>query len=187
MKQFFLFALVLTITLFSSCGDDDDVNPIIFIGAVEGWMIQTVTSDFEAQADAAIATVTDEELMAASLTRAEVTAIFDTLIANVTQVEPCDQDDGLFFSVEGATQLLRRFTFCPNGDLNVLDRFHARAYSLTADASSITFRDANGANADVYQVEELTETKLRFSQTRTVTDTLIGTFMYDIEYDFTGF
>ncbi len=187
MKQFFLLALALTITLFSACGDDDDVNPIIFIGAVDGWMIQTVTSDFQAQADAAIANVTDEEFMTANLTRAEVTATFNTRVANVTQVEPCDQDDGLFFSADGATQLLRRFEFCPDGDLNVLDVFHARAYSLTANASSITFRDANGANADTYDVDELTATKLRFSKTRSVEDTLVGTFMYDVEYDLTAF
>lgn len=187
MKQFFLLSLALTISLFSACGDDDNLNPIIFIGAVDGWMIQTVTSDFQSQADAAIAAVTDQEFMDAGFTRAEVTELYNTRVANATQVEPCDQDDGLFFSADGATQLLRRFTFCPDGDLNVLDRFHARAYSLNANASMITFRDANGANADVYTVEELSATTLAMSQARTVTDTLIGTFMYDIDYEFSAF
>lgn len=187
MKQFFLLILALTVLFFSGCGDDEDLNPIIFISPIDGWQIQTVTSDFQAQADAAIAAVTEEELMVANLTRAEVTAIFDERVANTTQVEACDQDDGLFFSPEGATQLLRRFEFCPDGDLNVLDIFHARAYSLTASASSITFRNVDGTNADTYDVDELAQTKLRFSQTRTVSDTLVGTFMYDIEYDFTGF
>ncbi len=187
MKQFLLLSLALTIGLFSGCGDDDDVNPIVFIGAVDGWMIQSVTSDFQAQADAAIAGVSDADLMAASLTRAELTTTYNTRVADATQVEACDQDDGLFFSADGATQLLRRFEFCPDGDLNVLDRFHARGYSLTGDASSITFRDLVGGSPDVYDIEELSATKLRFSQTRMVTDTLVGTFMYDIAYDLTAF
>ena len=188
MKQFFLLTLALTITLFAGCGnDDDDVNPIVFIGTIDGWMIEAVTSNYQAQADAAIASVTEEDLAAAGLTRAEVTSIFNTRIADATQVEPCDQDDGLFFSPEGATQLLRRFEFCPDGDLNVLDVFHARAYSLTGDASQITFRALNGSNADVYNIDELSVAKFRFGKTRTVSDTLVGTFMYDIEYDLTAF
>ena len=187
MKQFFLSLMALTILTFSACGDDDDVNPIIFIGAVDGWMIESVTSDFQARADAAVAAVTDEALAAAGRTRAEVTEDFNQRVADATQVEDCDQDDGLFFSADGATQLLRRFTVCPDGDLNVLDRFHARAYALTADAASLTFRDASGSNPDTYAVEELTATKLRISQVRTLEDSLVGTFMYDIEYDFTAF
>ena len=187
MKQFFLLTLALTITLFSACGDDDNVNPIVFIGNPDGWMIQTVTSDFQARADAAIAAVTDQELIDAGLTRTEVTDIYNTRVADATQVEPCDQDDGLFFSADGATQLLRRFTFCPDGDLNVLDGFHARAYSLNGNATMITFRDVDGSNADVYTIEELSATSLGMSQTRTVTDTLLGTFMYDIDYELTAF
>jgi hypothetical protein len=186
MKQFFLLTLALSVTLFAGCVEDD-VNPIVFIGAADGWMIESVTSNYQAQADAAIASVTDETFAAADTTRAEVTAIYNTRVANATQVEPCDQDDGLFFSPQGATQLLRRFDICQNGDLNVLDVFHARAYSLTGDASTITFRDVTGANSDAYNVDELTATKLRFSKTRTVEDTLIGTFMYDIAYDLTAF
>lgn len=186
MKQFFLITLALTITLFSACGDDDDVNPIIFIGNPDGWTIQTVTSDFQAQADAAIANVTDEAFMTAGRTRAEVTVIYNDLVADVVNVDPCDQDDGLFFSADGATQLLRRFEFCPGGDLNVLDVFHARAYTFNANATSLTFRDANGSNADVYDVDELSAANLRFSKTRSVVDTLVGTFMYDIEYSLTG-
>ena len=186
MKQFFLITLALTITLFSACADDDDTNPIIFIGNPDGWMIQSVDSDFQAKADAAIANLTDEELMAASRTRAEVTATYNDRVANVTNVDPCDQDDGLFFSADGATQLLRRFEFCPDGDLNVLDVFHARAYALNAGATSITFRDANGANADVYDVNELSAASLRLSKTRSVADTLVGTFMYDIQYNLTA-
>jgi hypothetical protein len=182
MKQFFFITLALTITLFSACNDDDDVNPIIFIGNPDGWMIQTVTSNFQAQADAAIASVTDEALMTAGLTRAEVTTIYNERVANVVNVDPCDQDDGLFFSADGATQLLRRFTFCPDGDLNVLDVFHAKSYTLNANATSLTFRDANGANGDLYDVGELSAANLRFGRTRSVSDTLVGTFMYNIEY-----
>ncbi|MCX8210669.1 MAG: hypothetical protein OTI34_06470 [Lewinella sp.] len=183
MKQFFFIILTLTITFFSACADDDDVNPIVFIGNFDGWTIQSVDSDFQAKADAAIANLTDEELMAAGRTRAEVTATYNDRVANVTNVDPCDQDDGLFFSTEGATQLLRRFTLCPDGDLNVLDVFHARAYSLNAGVTSIIFRDANGANADAYDVDELSAANFSLSKTRSVSDALVGTFMYDIQYN----
>lgn len=186
MKQFFLLTLALAITLFSACGDDDDVNPVVFIGNPNGWTIQSIESNFQAQADAAIADLTDEELMAANRTRAEVTAIFNDRVADVTEVDPCDQDDGLFFSGQGATQLLRRFTPCPDGDLNVLDVFHAKAYGLNAGATSITFRDVNGSNPDTYDVDELTATNFSLSKTRTVSDTLVGSFMYDIQYNLTS-
>ncbi|TXF91647.1 hypothetical protein FUA23_00245 [Neolewinella aurantiaca] len=183
MKQFLLFSLALTITLFSACGDDDDVSPLVFIGNPDGWMIETIESDYQAQADAAIAGVTDEEFAAAGRTRAGVAAEYDSLVAIVTLVEPCDQDDGLFFSVEGATQLLRRFEICENGDLNVLDVFHARAYALNASATTITFRDVTGANPVVYDVDELSENNLSFSGTRMVSDTIVGDFSYDIQYN----
>ncbi|MFK8162789.1 MAG: hypothetical protein AB8H12_10035 [Lewinella sp.] len=191
MKQsitfFFLFVLTLTTISFSSCGGDDDVNPIAFIGRDFGWAIESVNSNFQESADAAIAALSDEDIAAAGRTRAGITASFDTLIATQTNVEACDLDDALFFIENGAVQILKGDVMCPEtGDPSVFAPFNNTNYSTNFDASVMTFRRSDGSTQGVYDVVVLVEGMMQLDQRRVISDTLVGNVEYDISYRLTG-
>lgn len=191
MKNFPSLLLLSGITFatlsFSTCGSDDDVNPISFIGRDFGWAIESVTSDFQERADAAIAALTDEEIAAAGRTRAEITETFNTIVDRETNVDDCDRDDGLFFVDNGEIRVLKGDVMCPEaGDPSVLDPFNNLNYVTNADATMMMVRFPGGALQSTYTIVELRDGLLELEQRRTVTDTLVGSVAYDISYRLTG-
>lgn len=182
MKQSYLL-LLLTVLLIAACGNDDSINPISFIGNDNGWVIESVTSDYQVQADAAIAALTEEALMMAGRTRAEVQAQFDASIATQTNVEDCDRDDLLFFVDNGEMRVIKGNVICAEpGDPTVLAIFNQNNYSTNADATRMTIRRSDGSTVGVYDITELTADIMQLDQRRTVTDTLVGPVEYDFQF-----
>lgn len=183
MKQFILFALIAAAFISTGCGSDDDFNPISFIGREAGWIIETINSDFQVQADAAIAALTDEQLSAAGRTRAELTASFNARVATQTQVEDCDRDDILFFLESGQMSILRGSVTCPEaGDPTVLAPFNNNTYTTNAAATRMTVRRLDGTIIHNYSITSLTPERMQLEERRTVADTLVGEVVYDISY-----
>ncbi len=181
MKQFYFGFLVLLLS--AACGDDDDINPISFIGNDNGWIIESVVSDFQAQADAAIAALTEAQLMNAGRTRAEIQEQFDALIATQTGVEACDLDDILFFVENGEMRIIKGNVDCPEpGNPTVLAPFNQNNYTTNADATLMTVRRSDGLTLGVYTIVELTADVMQLDQRRSVTDTLVGVVAYDFSY-----
>jgi hypothetical protein len=181
------FSLVLAVLSVSTCGDDEGVSPISHIGRPFGWTIESVTSDFQQQADAAIAALTDEDIAAAGRTRAEITDDYNAIIAGQTNVDDCDLDDGLFFADIGEIRVLQGNVFCPEpGDPSVLGIFDNLNYITNADATEMTIRFPGGAFQSTYTIIELTNEIMELEQRRVISDTLVGNVEYDINYRLTG-
>lgn len=181
------FSLLLAVLSFSTCGDDEGVSPISFIGRPFGWTIQSVTSDFQQQADAAIAALTDEEISAAGRTRAEITEEYNFTISQQTSVDDCDLDDGLFFADNGEMRVLQGDVRCPeSGDPSVVGVFNNFNYITNADATEMTIRFPGGSFQSTYTITELTNEIMELEQSRVISDTLVGDVVYDISYRLTG-
>lgn len=183
------FSLILAALSFSTCGNDDDVSPITYIGRAGGWTISTINSDFQQQADAAIAALSDEEIAAAGRTRAEITEAYNTTIARETNIDDCDLDDGLFFVDNGEVRVFQGDVFCPEpGDPTVLAPFDADYnYRTNADATEMTIRFPGGQVQSVYNITELLDGLIELEQRRILADTLVGDVRYDISYRLIGF
>jgi hypothetical protein len=191
MKQFpsllITFSLLLAALSFSTCGSDDDVSPITYIGRPTGWVIESVTSDFQQQADAAIAALTDEEIAAAGRTRAEIIEGFNTIIARETSFDDCDRDDGLFFVDNGEVRILQGDVICPGvGDPSVLAPFDNKNYITNAAGTEMTIRFPGGMVQSRYNMPVLMDGLMELEQQRTVSDTLVGDVRYDINYRLIG-
>jgi hypothetical protein len=184
---FITFSLLLAALSFSSCGDDDDVNPISFIGRPVGWSLESVTSNFQQQADAAIAAITDEEIAAAGRTRAEITETFNTIIARETNFDDCDRDDGLYFVDNGEVRVLQGDVICPEpGDPSVMASFDGNNYITNAAGTEMTIRFPGGTIQSRYNIPVLMDGLMELEQQRTVSDTLVGDVEYDINYRLLG-
>lgn len=183
MKQFLLYASMFVLLLGFGCGSDDDFNPVTFIGREDGWVVNAVNSDFQVQADAAIAALTDEQLSAAGLTRAELTATYDARVATQTEVMDCDRDDVLYFLGNGEMRIIKGSVTCPEtGDPTVLASFNNNNFTTDASATRIVVRRPNGGTIHTYAISILTVDQMQLDERRTITDTLVGEIVYDLSY-----
>lgn len=183
MKQFFLCSSIFALSLGFGCVSDDDFNPISFIGREAGWVIETINSDFQVQADAAIAALTDEQISAAGLTRAELTASYNARVASLTQVDDCDRDDVLFFLDDGQMRIIKGSITCMGaGDPTVLASFNNNVYSTDSGATRMTIRRPDGTIIHNYSINSLTPERMQLDERRTVADTLVGDIIYDLSY-----
>jgi hypothetical protein len=191
MKRFTSYlvslSLILAVLSFSTSGDDDNVNPRTHLGRTFGWALTSVTSDFQQQAEAAIAALTDEEISAAGRTRAEITESFNTIIARETNFEDCDRDEALVFIDNGEIRVQKGDVLCPEpGDPSVIGSFNNKNYTTNADATEMTIRFPDGAFNSIYTITVLTDEIMELEQRRTVSDTLVGDVMYNISYRLSG-
>lgn len=183
MNRPFLLLTFLVLCLTVGCDDDDGLSPITNIGRVDGWRVHLIFSDFATQAEDAIANVSDAALAAADTTRSEISAAYAARVAQVTDVDDCDRDDVVIFSTDGATGVVQGGVTCPGtGDPTVLFPFRGLNFATDADATELRLRNAQGQTVSTYEIRTLTGDRFILGQRRTVVDTLLGDFTYDIEY-----
>lgn len=185
MKSIVTLLAVGLLLLAASCDDDDPFNPLTTLSRFDGWFLVSVESDFAAQVDAAVAAVSDEDLLQLGQTRAELRAEFDDEIAAVTGVEDCELDNVIFFD-QGVVAVIENGQPCPAGSgPDVLVDFNPRRYSSDLEVTRLTLNDDDGTFFTEYTVTTITPEAFSLQQDRTVTGNLVlPNFTYSITYNF---
>ena len=186
MRLLLLSLLSLVCFITSGCDDDDTPDtPVAFLGRFEGWQLAVIESDLESQLSTAILGIPDSTLQRYGTSRESLLAFADTTVAITVGLDPCEQDDVVFFN-EGVVAYGQAGEACPDGSLpSVLSPFDKNAYATDLDVTDLTITDPTTQTSSVYRVDLLTESQFVISQLRRVPEAPpVPAYQYSITYRF---
>lgn len=186
MRSLLLFLISLGCLFATGCDDDDTPdNPVAYLGRFDGWYLAEIESDLQSQLSTAILAIPDSTLERYNTSRDALLATADTTVAVTVGLDPCEQDDVIFFN-DGVLAYGQAGEECPAGSLpSVLLPFDKKAYATDLDVTDLTITDPTTQTASVYRVELLTESQFVIGQLRRVPENLpVPAYQYTITYRF---
>lgn len=171
-----------------ACSDDDEAaTPLSNLGRFDGWQITTVESNLAEQISDAIYALPDSVIAQNDTTRVGLLAAQEDYINRLTGLEPCEQDDVLFFE-SGVSAYGRTGEPCPaTGNTHILTPFHEKSYSSDLEVTRLTLTDPVSGGVSEYNVERISASELVLSQQRTTSNAgIIPAYTYNIRYRFTA-